>query len=61
MSDTIKSGKQILDDFFNGIVELPNVDGEISAAIKTLYEQGKLTDTNIKNDLQKIRDSHVTN
>ena len=61
MNETIKSGKQILDDFFNGIEQLPNVDSGIAALLKSLYEQGKLTDTNIKNELQKLRDTHATN
>jgi len=61
MNDTIKSGKLILDDFFSGIEVLPNVDGGIAILLKNLYEQGKFTDTNIKNELQKLRDTHATN
>lgn len=59
MSDNkVKSGKEILDDFFNEIRSIPNVDKDIAQTLTTLYEQGKLTDTNVKNDLQKLREQN---
>jgi hypothetical protein len=58
MSDQVKSGKEILDDFFIEIVNIPNVDTSIATSLATLYEQGKLTDINVKNELQKLREQN---
>jgi hypothetical protein len=58
MSDQVKSGKEILDDFFKEIAIIPNVDKDIAQSLAALYEQGKLTDTNVKNELQKLREQN---
>jgi hypothetical protein len=55
--ENFKSGKQILDDFFNEIENLPEVDKEIAELFTSLYSQNKFTDTNIKNELQKLREA----
>lgn len=54
--ETVKSGKQILDDFFNEIGDLQNIDKELAQLFANLYSQNKFTDVNIKNELQKLRD-----
>lgn len=56
MSNEVKSGKEILDDFFKEIENIPNVDKAIAQSLATLYEQGKLTDTNVKNELHTLRE-----
>jgi hypothetical protein len=58
MADKVKSGKEILDDFFNGIEEIENVDTGIAKMLSELYQNDKLTDTNVKNELQKLRDGN---
>jgi hypothetical protein len=58
MADKVKSGKEILDDFFNGIEEIENVDTDIAKMLSELYQNDKLTDTNVKNELQKLRDGN---
>ncbi len=58
MADKVKSGKEILDDFFNGIEEIKNVDIDIAKMLSELYQNDKLTDTNVKNELQKRRDGN---
>lgn len=58
-NDSIKSGKQILDDFFDAVHELNGVDNAISEVLTKLYLQGKLTDVNLKNELQALRDKNV--
>jgi len=57
-ADKVKSGKEILDDFFNGIQEIENVDKDIAKMLSELYQNDKLTDTNVKNELQKLRDGN---
>ena len=56
MAENVKSGKEILDDFFNGIEKIENVDTDIAKMLERLYQEDKLTDTNVKNELQKRRD-----
>lgn len=51
----VKSGKEILDDFFKGISSIENVDKTIANSLAELYTNGKLTDKNVVNELQKIR------
>lgn len=56
MAEKVKSGKEILDDFFNEIEEIENVDIDIAKMLSELYQNDKLSDTNVKNELQKLRD-----
>lgn len=58
MEDKVKSGKEILDDFFDCIQEIENVDKDIAKMLSKLYQEDKLTDTNVKNELQKLRDGN---
>jgi hypothetical protein len=51
MSNGIKSGKEILDDFFDGIEDIPGVDNKIASILKNLYRDDKLTDSNLSNAL----------
>jgi hypothetical protein len=55
MAKTVKSGKEILDEFFVGIENIENVDPNIAAMIKQLYDEDKLTDANVKNELQRLK------
>jgi hypothetical protein len=55
MRNEVKSGKEILDDFFKEIRNIPHVDKTLAQSLTTLYEQGKLTDTNVKNELHNLR------
>ena len=51
----VKSGKEILDDFFKDIATIENVDETIANSLADLYANGKLTDKSVVNELQKIR------
>jgi len=51
----VKSGKEILDEFFKDITAIANVDAKIANSLAELYSNGKLTDKNVVNELQKIR------
>ncbi|MCC5922463.1 MAG: hypothetical protein JJT77_01655 [Crocinitomicaceae bacterium] len=55
MAENVKSGKEILDEFFAGIENIETVDPNIAAMIKQLYNEDKLTDANVKNELQRLR------
>lgn len=54
MESKVKSGKEILDDFFKNIENIPNVDKDIAKMLANLYDQKKLTDTNVKNELPNL-------
>jgi len=56
MKDKVKSGKEILDDFFDNIEEIENVNKDIAKMLVNLYRNDKLTDINVKNELQKLRE-----
>ncbi len=58
MDNQVKSGKEILDDFFKEIESIENVDKSIAQSLAALYEQDKLTDANVKNELQKLREQN---
>lgn len=58
MSKTVKSGKEILDDFFNSLDTFKEVDDDILSMLVDLYNEGKLTDTNLKNELQNLREKN---
>ncbi len=56
MEDQIKSGKEILDEFFDQVDKIPGVDQEVAALLKKLYAGNKLTATNLSNALLKLRE-----
>lgn len=58
MTNPVRSGKEILDDFFAEIHNIPDVDLCIAQSLANLYGQGRLTDTNVKNELQKLREQN---
>jgi hypothetical protein len=59
MAEKVKSGKEILDDFFNNLKDIENVDIDIVNMLVELYDNDKLTDTNVKNELQNLREQDV--
>lgn len=54
--DEIKSGKEILDDFFKTVDEIPGVDKEIAVVLKELYNDDKLSHKNLSNALFELRE-----
>lgn len=56
MADKVKSGNKILDDFFDNLEEVENVDKDIAKMLVELYQNDKLTHINVKNELQKLRE-----
>ncbi len=54
MEDKIKSGKDVIDEFFSEIPNIDNVDEKTVNAIVELYSENKLTDKNIQNALDEL-------
>ena len=57
MEEKVISGKEILDDFFANITNVDGIDSSITDVLVDLYTQGKLTDVNLKNALQDLREN----
>lgn len=55
MSREVKSGQEILDDFFETIESIEGVDPKISKMISELFKEGTLTEARIKNELEQLR------
>ena len=56
MTVQIKSGQEILDEFFSQIGNIEGVDQDVAQTVLWLYQEGKLTNTNLSNDLGTIRE-----
>ncbi len=56
MTEQIKSGQEILDEFFSQITNIDGVDKDVAESVLKLYKDGKLTNTNLSNELSRIRD-----
>ena len=56
MTEQIKSGQEILDEFFRQIGNIEGVDQDVAQTVLRLYQEGKLTNTNLSNDLGTIRE-----
>ncbi len=54
MMNEIKSGQAILDEFFSQVENIDGVDKEVATLISRLYQEGKLTNTNLSNELSLI-------
>lgn len=59
MADGIKSGKEVLDEFFDDLSGIPGVDEGVAGIVAGLYKEGKLTSTNLSNALLKQREEAV--
>ena len=57
MSKKIKSGKEIIDDFFKDIESIEGVDREIVSALTELYNENKLSKINIESKLEEMRNT----
>lgn len=55
MYDEIKNGEELLDDFFENLKNIPNVDKDVVNILFELYQKNKLTHKNISNALLKNR------
>lgn len=54
MSSEIKSGKQVIDEFFAEIMNIEGVDKKTVEKLTSLYNEGKLTDTNVGNAMSEL-------
>ena len=60
MTDKVRSGQEMLDEFFDEIASIEGVDQDVSNIVVNLYREGKLTDTNLSNELERIRKGKIS-
>lgn len=56
MTNEIESGQAILDEFFSQIESIEGVDQDVAEIVLKLYQEDKLTNINLSNELGKIRE-----
>ncbi len=56
MTDQIRSGREVLEEFFAEIASIDGVDNDVANIVINLYREGKLSDTNLSNELMGIRE-----
>jgi hypothetical protein len=59
MSDEIKSGKDVIDEFFAEIPNVEGVDQKTVDKLVELYGTGKLTDRNIQNAMEELKQAEL--
>ena len=59
MSDEIKSGKDVIDEFFAEILNIEGVDQKTVEKLVELYGENKLTDSNIQNALEELKQAEL--
>ena len=59
MNSKIKSGKEILDEFFFCLAQDESVDPAVVTAIIDLFNEGKLSDKSISNALVEMREAEI--
>ena len=57
MDSSIKSGNEVLDQFFKEVENIEGLDRETLKTVTSLHNEGKLTVRNITNELLNIRES----
>lgn len=59
MAEKIKSGKEVIEDFFS---ELPTIEGTDEKTVRKLidlYKEKKFTDSNIQNALEEMKQDAI--
>ena len=54
MSDEIKSGREVIDEFFSEILNIEGVDEKVVEKLISLHNEKKLTDTSVQNAMDEL-------
>ena len=57
MTEPVKSGQELLAEFFADVLGINGVDPSTAQVVRRLHEDGKLTSTNIANELRSLREA----
>ena len=58
MKENIKSGKEVLEEFIANIKKNKNLDADIVSLVSDLYDDGRVSKTNLLNGLLSIRENN---
>lgn len=59
MSNEIKSGKDVIKEFFSEILNLEGVEPKTVERLVKLFQENKLTDSNIQNALEELKQTEL--
>lgn len=59
MSEKIKSGKDVIDEFFAEILNVEGADKKTVEKLVELYKKNKLTDSNVQNALEDLKQAEL--
>jgi len=54
--NNVKSGKELLDNFFKNILSIEETDKDVAIALTELYRDGKFTESDVLNIIREIRE-----
>jgi hypothetical protein len=60
MENKIRSGKEVIDDFFAEILNIEGTDEKTVEKLIELYSDNKLTDSNIQNALEELKQEAIS-
>ena len=55
----MKSGKDVIDEFFAEILNIESVEQKTAKKLVKLYKENKLTDSNIQNALEELKQEEL--
>lgn len=59
MNGKIKSGKDVINEFFAEILNVKGVDQKTVEKLVELYKENNLTDSNIQNALEELKQAEL--
>lgn len=59
MNKKIKSGKDVIDEFFAEILNVEGIDQKTVEKLVELHKENKLTDSNIQNALEELKQAEL--
>ena len=54
--EEIKSGKELCDEYFEGLVSVEGVEADLGSMLKELYEKGQLTTGKVLSTMKDARE-----
>ena len=55
MTNIVKSGQEIIDEFLADIKKIEGVDQDVACIVVDLFHKGKLSNINLSNEFERIR------
>jgi len=59
MNTEVKSGREMLEEFFSEIKSMQGVKKDVIEVVSRLFDEDKLTNTNLTNELEELRKKEI--